>query len=401
MIEGALNVTQNRAVLVTGASGAGRSTATRALEDIGFEAIDNMPLSLVSRVFDGPTSMPPLALGIDVRNRDFSVDAMIGLLEDVAADSAIDAELLFLDCRSEVLLRRYSETRRRHPLAPSESPDIGIAREMELLIPIRERADHLIDTSDMTPHELKAEIERHFGRAGEGILALSVESFSYKRGLPRGVDMIFDTRFLANPHWEESLRARDGRDPDVAAYVALPGRIVAQVLGAQSLALGLNLGVAPSSVVLEPEALNWLTQTLGADAPDQTEARLRAVRPPNSVPETLLDALAGRLAHMGGIAAGAVLAEVEYDTGVKGHLLALIGAEERAEAALARAVNEALTFSGIEAGHLDVVFVPADAPLVERLVRVGIGFEIPQPMAPEAAVPVAPGSDPNKPPRLK
>ena len=219
-----MNVAQNRAVLVTGASGAGRSTATRALEDIGFEAIDNMPLSLVSRVFDGLTPMPPLALGIDVRNRDFTVDAMVGLLEDVAADSAIDAELLFLDCRSDVLLRRYSETRRRHPLAPSESPDIGIAREMELLIPIRERADHLIDTSDMTPHDLKAEIDRRFGRAGEGILALSVESFSYKRGLPRGVDMIFDTRFLSNPHWEASLRARDGRDPDVAAYVAQDAR---------------------------------------------------------------------------------------------------------------------------------------------------------------------------------
>ena len=126
MTEGAMNDAQNRAVLVTGASGAGRSTATRALEDIGFEAIDNMPLSLVSRAFDGSTSMPPLALGIDVRNRDFSVDAMVGLLEDAAADSTIDAELLFLDCRSDVLLRRYSETRRRHPLAPSESPDLSL-----------------------------------------------------------------------------------------------------------------------------------------------------------------------------------------------------------------------------------------------------------------------------------
>lgn len=220
MTEGAVNTAQTRTVLVTGASGAGRTTATRALEDLGFEIIDNMPLSLVSRVFDGPTTMPPLALGIDVRNRDFSVDAMVDLLGHMAAADTIDAELLFLDCRSDVLLRRYSETRRRHPLAPSETPNIGIAREMELLIPIRERADHLIDTSDMTPHDLKAEIERRFGRAGDGMMALSVESFSYKRGLPRGVDMIFDTRFLANPHWEENLRARDGRDPDVAAYVA-------------------------------------------------------------------------------------------------------------------------------------------------------------------------------------
>ena len=210
---------QTRAVLVTGASGAGRTTAIRALEDLGFEPIDNMPLSLLPRVFDGPSSMPPLALGIDVRNRDFSADAMVSVLETLEAGEGIDAELLFLDCRPEVLLRRYSETRRRHPLAPSETPEIGIAREMDLLVPIRARADHLIDTSSMTPHDLKAEIEKRFGQGDGGLLALSVESFSYKRGLPRGVDMIFDTRFLANPHWEAELRARDGRDADVAAYV--------------------------------------------------------------------------------------------------------------------------------------------------------------------------------------
>ena len=220
MTEGITGTGQTKAVLVTGASGAGRTTAIRALEDLGYETIDNMPLSLLPRVFDGPASMPPLALGIDVRNRDFSADAMVSVLDGLEANDDIDAELLFLDCRPDVLLRRYSETRRRHPLAPSETPEIGIAREMELLIPVRDRADHLIETSNMTPHDLKAEIERRFGRDGEGLLALSVESFSYKRGLPRGVDMIFDTRFLANPHWEESLRTKDGRDTDVADYVA-------------------------------------------------------------------------------------------------------------------------------------------------------------------------------------
>ncbi|NNE81745.1 MAG: RNase adapter RapZ [Silicimonas sp.] len=208
-----------RAILVTGASGAGRTTATRALEDIGFETIDNIPLSLLPRVFDGPASMPPLAIGIDVRNRDFSVDGVVSVLDRIAADSGIEAELLFLDCRPDVLLRRYSETRRRHPLAPSETPEIGIAREMELLVTIRERSEHLIDTSSMTPRALKAEIERRFARGGTSVMALSVESFSYKRGLPRGVDMIFDMRFLANPHWQEELRDLDGRAPAVAAYV--------------------------------------------------------------------------------------------------------------------------------------------------------------------------------------
>ncbi len=224
MTDRAASIGHIKAVLVTGASGAGRTTAIRALEDLGFEPIDNMPLTLLPRVFEGPASMPPLALGIDVRNRDFSEDAMVAVLETLEAAENVEAELLFLDCRSDVLLRRYSETRRRHPLAPSETPEIGIAREMELLVPVRARADHLIDTSDMTPHDLKAEIERRFGRDGEGLLALSVESFSYKRGLPRGVDMIFDVRFLANPHWEESLRDLDGRDGKVADYVASDAR---------------------------------------------------------------------------------------------------------------------------------------------------------------------------------
>ena len=227
MTDRASKAARTQAILVTGASGAGRSTATRALEDLGYETIDNMPLSLLPRVFEGPASMPALALGIDVRNRDFSVDTILSVLERITADGDIDAEVLYLDCRPDVLLRRYSETRRRHPLAPSETADVGIAREMDLLIPIRARADHLIETSDMTPHDLKAEIERRFGRDGDGLLAISVESFSYKRGLPRGVDMIFDTRFLSKPHWEESLRALDGRDAAVSAYVAKDPRFEA------------------------------------------------------------------------------------------------------------------------------------------------------------------------------
>ncbi len=203
----------SRAILITGASGAGRTTVANALEDLGYETISNLPLSLLERVFEGSASMPPLALGIDVRNRDFAVDTVVSVLD------RIEADLVFLECRPEVLVRRYSETRRRHPLAGSETPDIGIAREMELLVPIRARADHLIDTSDMTPHELRSEIERLFGPDGSRGMAISVESFSYKRGLPRGVDMVFDTRFLANPHWEDGLRNRDGRDEKVSAFV--------------------------------------------------------------------------------------------------------------------------------------------------------------------------------------
>lgn len=209
--------TAARVVFVMGPSGAGRSTAINAFEDLGFDTIHNLPLSLFDRVVSGPGTMPRLALGIDVRNRDFSVDAVLAALDAVAASDHV-AELLFLECSTDVLLRRYSETRRRHPLTTS-TLEVAVGQERELLGAIRDRADHLIDTTGMTPHDLKADIGRRFAEDGASDLMLSVESFSYKRGLPRGVDMIFDVRFLANPHWEPELRALDGRDVEVAAYV--------------------------------------------------------------------------------------------------------------------------------------------------------------------------------------
>jgi UPF0042 nucleotide-binding protein len=215
---------RRRIVLVTGASGAGRSSATKVLEDLGFEAIDNLPLGLVERLLSGAPRSAPLALGIDVRTRDFSTDAMVALLDELMADPEVDAGLLYLDCRPDVLLRRYSETRRRHPLAPSETPDIGIARELELLVPVRGRAEFLIDTSELTVHDLRAEIERLFDTGDGGRMMISVESFSYKRGLPRGVDLVLDVRFLANPHWDRALRDRDGRDGAVQDFVRSDAR---------------------------------------------------------------------------------------------------------------------------------------------------------------------------------
>ncbi|MAU50788.1 MAG: RNase adapter RapZ [Roseovarius sp.] len=207
-------------VLVTGPSGAGRSTAIHTLEDLGFEAIDNLPLTLLPRLLDGPERDRPLALGIDVRNRDFSTQALIELIDGGAFVAPGVLQVLYLDCRAEVLMRRYSETRRRHPLAPTLSPEVGIAQEMDLLGPIRARADVMIDTSELTPHDLRAELARWFAPEGAGRLAVSVQSFSYKRGLPRGLDMVFDCRFLRNPHWVADLRARDGRDPQIRAHVA-------------------------------------------------------------------------------------------------------------------------------------------------------------------------------------
>ncbi|WP_333828633.1 RNase adapter RapZ [Pararhodobacter sp.] len=206
-------------VMVSGPSGAGRSSAINALEDLGFEAIDNMPLSLIPRLLDGPPLPRPVALGVDVRNRDFSTDGMIELVDRLHRESGVAAELLFLECDTDTLVRRYSETRRRHPLSPDDAPLTGILHEQELLAPVRGRADVLIDTSALTPHQLRAEVARWFAPQAGVPMALSVQSFSYKRGLPRGVDMVFDCRFLSNPHWEPALRDFDGREPTVVAHI--------------------------------------------------------------------------------------------------------------------------------------------------------------------------------------
>lgn len=207
-------------VLITGASGAGRTTAIHALEDFGYEVIDNLPLGLIPRLIAGGPLEMPLALGLDVRTRDFSAEALAEAVDALVVDPSLDVELLFLDCRAEVLAQRYSETRRRHPLAGDDSTIQGIEREIELLAPIRARADVLIDTSDLSVHELKAEIQSWLGMEEGDALSVSVQSFSYKRGVPRGLDLVFDVRFLQNPHWQPDLRPLNGLDAGVLAYIA-------------------------------------------------------------------------------------------------------------------------------------------------------------------------------------
>lgn len=131
----------------------------------------------------------------------------------------MDIELLYLDCSADVLIRRFSETRRPHPMSEGEAPAQGIETEFDLLTELKARANVLVDTTELTPHDLRREIERWFSFDGNTRMAVSVHSFSYKRGMPRGVDMVFDCRFLRNPHWEPALRKLDGRDPSVTAYV--------------------------------------------------------------------------------------------------------------------------------------------------------------------------------------
>ncbi|KDB05422.1 hypothetical protein U879_01765 [Defluviimonas sp. 20V17] len=185
-----------------------------------------------------------------------------------------------------------------------------------------------------------------------------------------------------------------------APYVALPGRVVVAQLAGQGVGLGVNLGVAPSSTLLPPEALDWLAETLGP-APEEAEARPTGFHKPRGLHEGLLGALDTALAKAGGLAQSALLAGVEYEDGTRGHWLAFVGADEAAQPALARAAGEAVRFSGAEEGAVDVVFLTEDAPIVARLSKVALRFDLPKPEAPPARAPAPPGSDPSKPPILR
>ena len=209
-------------VILTGLAGAGRTTAIHALEDMGWEALDNFPLALIPRVSEATaaTENRPLAIGVDTRTRGFSAEALIEAVEALRMRPGGATTLAFLDATDDALMARFAETRRRHPAAPEEDPGRGIARERAMLAALREKADLLLDTSSLTPHELKALIRDHFGSARSSGLTVSIQSFAFKRGAPRETDMVMDCRFLRNPHWEEALRPRDGRDSGVARFVA-------------------------------------------------------------------------------------------------------------------------------------------------------------------------------------
>ena len=205
---------------MTGPAGAGRTTAIKAIEDFGIESIDNLPLNLINRILYGPPTAETLAIGIDTRTRGFSSEALLEAIDNIEDKPSYRPTLLYLDCSTETLLRRFSETRRRHPASPDGSPALGIDQEIETLNPLRERADILIDTSELSPHQLRAELVRWFGQSEGKGLSVSVQSFSYKRGTPRGVDMMIDCRFLRNPHWESALRPLSGLAPQVGEYVS-------------------------------------------------------------------------------------------------------------------------------------------------------------------------------------
>ena len=210
-------------VLVTGMSGAGKSTALKILEDLGYEAIDNLPLSLLAdlvRARDDGRRQGALALGIDSRTRGFDPGEIERYLEPLlGADGPGEIALLFLDCETEVLRRRFSETRRPHPLAHDRPVDEGIERERALLGWVRERADITLDTSRLSVRDLRGIVAARFEPESRRSPAIFVLSFAYSRGVPPDADFVFDVRFLTNPHHVPTLRPLTGREPEVARHV--------------------------------------------------------------------------------------------------------------------------------------------------------------------------------------
>jgi UPF0042 nucleotide-binding protein len=211
---------RQRVLLVTGMSGAGKTAALKALEDLGYEAVDNLPLSLLtSLVQPSGGGGRPLAIGVDIRTRDFGVEPFLHELDELIAHPELDVKLLFLDCEDEVLRRRYTETRRRHPLALGRPVSDGIAHERRMVSPLRDRADTVIDTSSLVIGDLRRLLQGQFALSASPDLAVFVVSFSYRHGLPREADLVFDVRFLDNPHYVDALRPLTGRDGAVDEYV--------------------------------------------------------------------------------------------------------------------------------------------------------------------------------------
>jgi UPF0042 nucleotide-binding protein len=206
-------------LVVTGQSGAGLTTALKILEDLGYETVDNLPLGLLPGLAatDGAR---PLALGIDIRTRGFATAELIATLAAIGAQRPGGVRLVFLAAAPEALLRRFEATRRRHPLAPDRPVVDGIRHERELIQPLRDAADLVIDTTEFAPVDLRRVLEGHFAPAAHGGMTIAIVSFSYRNGVPREADLVFDVRFLRNPHYDPLLGPRPGNDPAVAAFVA-------------------------------------------------------------------------------------------------------------------------------------------------------------------------------------
>ncbi|WP_373598889.1 RNase adapter RapZ [Paraclostridium bifermentans] len=211
-----------RFIIVTGLSGSGKSEAMKSLEDIGFYCVDNLPPTLITKFaelcYQGSSDIDKVALGIDIRGREFfkTLNESLNQLEK----ENYKYEVLFLDCADDILVKRYKMTRRNHPLAKSTQITEGIKEEREILKTLRDKADSIIDTSNMKPRDLKEEVSRLYLEGEENPkLTISVVSFGFKHGIPIDADLVFDVRFLPNPYYIEDLRPKTGDDQEVRDYV--------------------------------------------------------------------------------------------------------------------------------------------------------------------------------------
>lgn len=212
------NGVENSLVLVTGVSGAGKTTALKALEDNGFEVIDNLPVALIPSLVSQQGG-GAVAVGIDTRTRDFDAGKIFDLFQNLRQTAHLNARIVFLDCDDDKLIRRFTETRRAHPLAKNKSIVEGIAQERRLLEKLRTHADVVIDTTQMRAAELSKYIEKQVLRLAGKKMVVTVCSFSFRDGLPVSSDLVFDVRFLRNPYYDLCLRDLTGRDAGVADYI--------------------------------------------------------------------------------------------------------------------------------------------------------------------------------------
>ena len=212
-------VDKNELILVIGQSGAGRTTVIHILDDQGFDTLDNVPVHLIPRVVPRELVDKPLALGLDIRSKSFSLQNLMKEIINWKALSKSSVVILFLECSLDVLIKRFSLTRRPHPVPGENNLELSIKRELKLIAPLREKADFVLDTSNTSPNELRLKLGSIFPLAKNRSINIMLQSFSFRNGSPSGVDMIFDCRFLKNPNWEDGLKDLNGTDFEVKDYL--------------------------------------------------------------------------------------------------------------------------------------------------------------------------------------